>query len=274
MPDEKPKSAIGLETFKAFSVFLSSVVIALATFFATREYNSQQLEISRNKALSELIPKLGDQDEKMRKFSAISLAMYGEKAVPALMASLRDDKQEVRHAAVTALGIIGTPAAPVLVNAFNDKRKEQVVRAASLYALGLMRYEPAYVMAEAALKDRNEDGGVRIDAAEVLGMFKEKRAVNTLLSVLKQKNDTLLIQKSLESLSKIKNVAETSPVKSLLYHPSETVRVWALWTIQEIGDTSAMNDLRRVDSVDTSDKVRGYARRVIESLQTAGGVSP
>lgn len=274
MPVEKTRRESRLETFKTFSMFLSSVVIALATFFATREYNSQQLEISRNKALSELIPQLGSQDAKLRKFSAISLALYGEKAVPALMASLRDDKQEVRNAAANALAIIGPPAAPALTSAFNDKRKDQEVRAAALYALGLMRHEPALPLAEAALKDMNEDSGVRVDAAEVLGMFKAKRGVSTLLSVLNQsQNDTLLIQKSLASLSKIKDVSETGPIVRLLPHPAENVRVWALWALQEIGDTTAVDDIRRVESSDTSEKVRGYARRVLESLSPSNSIS-
>ena len=111
MPAEKSKRESRLETFKTFSTFLSSVVIALATFFATWVYNSKQLEISQNKALSELIPKLGDNVANVRKFNAISLALHGKNAVPALMAIIRDDKQEVRNAAATALGIIGTAAA-------------------------------------------------------------------------------------------------------------------------------------------------------------------
>ncbi len=276
MPAEKSKRESRLETFKTFSTFLSSVVIALATFFATWVYNSKQLEISQNKALSELIPKLGDSVANVRKFNAISLALHGKNAVPALMAIIRDDKQEVRNAAATALGIIGTAAALELINAHNDKRKDQEERAAALYALGLMRHQDAFKMAEEALKNEGEDRGVRIDAAEVLGMFRDKRAVETLLAVLKQghKNDTLLIKKSLEALSKIKDVSETNEITKWLSHPNENIRVWALWALLEIGDTTVIDDIRRVDSVDTSENVRGYARRAMESLKPSNEFSP
>lgn len=270
MSPEVNKRQEPLEIFKTLSTFLSSVVIALATFFATRDYNSKQLEISRNKELAILIPKLGDSDINVRRFSAISLALYGENAVPALIALLNDEKQEVRNAAATSLSIIGNEAVPKLMSAYSDKRKDDKVRAGALYALGLMRNEKAYDLALAALRDRGEDAGVRVDAAEVLGFLKEKRAVKTLLAVIREneETDTELISKSLGALSKIKDVSETKDIRRLLFDSHEGVRLWALWAVKEIRDTSAINDLHRVDSIDGSDKVRQYAREVLTLLTT------
>ena len=270
MPGEQTKREARLETFKTFSTFLSSVVIALATFLATREYNSQQLEISRNKALSELIPKLGDIDPNVRKFSAVSLALYGKNAVPALLATLNDEKQAVRHAAATSLGIIGTSAAADLMKVYSDKLRDHSVRAGVLYALGLMRHEPAAELAIAALLDKGEDAGVRIDAAEVLGMLRNKKGVKALLSVLKYdaEADTLLVRNSLEALSKIKDVSETREIRNLLFDSHPNIRLWALWTVKEIGDTSAIGDLLRIESDEKkSEYERLRAQEVLTQLE-------
>jgi HEAT repeat protein len=274
MTDEKPKREQRLDTFKTFSTFLSSVVIAVASFFATQNYNAGQLEIARNRALSELVPKLGDNDANLRKFTAISLALYGKNAVPALMAVLQDERKEVQLAAMTSLGIIGEPAAADVESTYNDKRNSPLLRANALYTLGLMKNPVAMNLAMAALENIQENTVVLQGAAAIFGMMPDKRAVYPLLSALKaNQGDTLLILNILGAFSKIKDIAETKEVVKYAFYPNENIRVWALWALKEIGDTTVVDDLRRVELTDSSERVRGYAGMVIRSLQPSSEVT-
>src|SRR5262245_31643895 len=199
----------GLEYFKSASMFISSVIIAATGLIATCQYNTGQLKISRNKELSELIPKLGSEDAKERKFSAVSLALYGKDAIPPLIATLADDDTNVRAAGAKSLSIIGEDAIDELTNAYENRRNNINLRASALYTLGLMRSKNAYKLAVSAVEDPTEHSIVRKDAANVLGFLRDKQAVETLLTVLKasKARDKKLTKQILYALGEIQSVA-------------------------------------------------------------------
>lgn len=263
MPEDDSKEKVkGLEVFKTASMFISSVIIAATGIFATCQYNSGQLEISRNKEMTGLIPKLGESDANVRKFSAISLALYGKDAVPSLMATLSDENPDVRLAGAKALSIIGDAAIDELTNAYKNQRNDINLRALALYTLGLMRASNAYELAASALENPSENPIVRKDAATVLGLLREKRAAEKLLSALKvsKATDVALTTNILFSLGEIQNVTVTDDFTSLLDHPNEEVRYQTVWALAKIGGEKALNILSQVESNDKSERVRQAAK--------------
>lgn len=257
-----------LEVFQVISGFISAVIIAGAASYAAYDYNSNQLEISRNKDLADLVPKLGSQDANVRKFSAISLSLYGEYAIPALIATLDDTNQDVRMAAIKSLCIIGDPAIRELTKTFQDKRNSADKRAAGLYALGRMGAPNAYELSASALEDPKEDPWVRKDAALVMGFLKEKHSVELLLSVLnkskeKDVNLTIAIVMALGEIGEIQDVPITDDLLSLLNHPDEEVRYQTVGALGKIGNETTFDVLSRlslVESNDKSDRVRKSAK--------------
>jgi HEAT repeat protein len=102
-------------------------------------FNERQLEIARNRELTQLIPQLGDSSATVRKFSAISLSLYGRHAIPALMSAMGDDSSIVREACAKSLSLIGSHAAPALIAAFQDSRGDAQYRGMAMKALALMQ---------------------------------------------------------------------------------------------------------------------------------------
>lgn len=286
MPDDDSKKALtGLEIFKTMSTFISSVVIAITGIYVTNQYNSRQLEISqrqaesqiaiaRNKELADLIPKLGSSDVNIRKFSAISLALYGKDAVPALIAALGDDDQNVRDAAVKSLGIIGTPATPELIKVYQNKRNPYNLRATAVYTLGFMQAPGAYDIAVSALEDPREDPTVRKDAAAAMGFLKEGKAVEKLFSVLRKSKDrdTTLAANIVWALGEIPDASIANELVNLrlLEHFNEEVRFQTVWAIGKVGNENMVSHLSGVESRDSSERVRQAARGAAAWIKLRG----
>lgn len=221
-----------------------------------------QIVITRNRELANLIPNLGSPDVNIRKFSAISLALYGKDAVPALVVAIGDDDPNVRIVAAKSLSIIGDIAIPDLTKAYQDQRNNINLRASALYTLGLIRAPNSYELAASALENPRENPDVRKDAAAVLGFLREKRATEKLLSVLRKskERDPMLTSNIVFALGEIQDVAITDDLISLLDHHDEEVRFQTVWALGKIGDENVLNILSQVESNDKSERVREAAK--------------
>jgi HEAT repeat protein len=142
--------------------------------------------------VSELINKLRDKDNEVRRVAAKDLSEMGPDAKPAvgqLIKALKDSDLFVRRYSAEALGAIGPDAKeaiPALKGALADSRKE--VQQAVVIALGKIGPEsvPALIV---ALKDPAVDADVRRKAADALGSMGKagKPAVKALTEVLSGK---------------------------------------------------------------------------------------
>ncbi|MCI5122599.1 MAG: HEAT repeat domain-containing protein, partial [Candidatus Electrothrix sp. AUS4] len=199
MSDNDPSSRIGI--VKAVSTFFSSVIIASASIVVTLTYNSKNLEISNKQAVSQmeiasikeiskLIPQLGSENAKERKFSAITLSLYGKDAVPALIALLDDEEMEVRNASSKALSLIGEPALSELEATFKDKQNSVNLRGSAIYTLGRMKSNRAVPLALETLANSAENKIVRKDAANALGLLKSPQGIPVLLKAIQTHNQT------------------------------------------------------------------------------------
>ncbi len=261
-PGRRRRDSRRLELLKAGSTFISSIIIASAGIYVTAQFNSQQLEISRNRDLSTLIPNLGSNDPTIRRFSAISLGLYGREAIPALIATLDDEKSEVRSAAVKALTVIGDPAKPELIIAFENQRNDVNLRAMSLLALGEMHEPRAYDFAINALGNPSEDPDVRKDAATVLGFFRREDALSVLLHTLDKSKDTdvTLSRNIVWALGVIKEPSVVPGLLAMLHHRDDGMRYQVVWALASVGDEKIVGILGQVELNDTSDYIRQAAR--------------
>jgi HEAT repeat protein len=265
---------MSLETFRTFSTFLSSVVIAGASIVVTVKYNDQQfaitqrqaesqLEIARVKEISNLIPKLGSDNANERKFSAIALSLYGESAVSALIASFDDENSAVREASSRALALIGTPAVPKLIAAYSEKRNPENMRALAMYTLGMLPGEEAMRLAIQAVGNPEENPTVRKDAATALGTMRSVEAVPALIATLTNTGNITLIENSTWALGEIGDVSARSSLIALFAHSSESVRSQAVWAVAKLRGDGVEAALMEMSRKDPSEKVRKAAADAI-----------
>jgi HEAT repeat protein len=277
MTDRTDGRAAWLESFKALSTFISSVIIAIAGIIVTSQYNSRQLELARNRAESELtltrlreiaglIPRLGSDQQQERRAGARGLGLYGAPALPALTALLADTAAAVPAAAVQSILIIGDTAVPLLTRIVRDSRATGWQRAWALHALGELQSDSAAPLAIKALHNRKEHFEVLRTAAGVLGLVQSKENVPALLSALHRyrEKDWLIVQRSAWSLGELGDTAATELLGSLLDHQSGDVRIQAAWSLAQVNPQVAVIKLLTVAKNDSQDKVRTAATNAIE----------
>lgn len=271
-----------MEVFKAFSTFFSSVILASASIVVTLKYNQQQLEIAQKQAvsqmeitrikeISDLIPKLGSENDNERKFSAITLSLYGESAVPALIALLEDENSTIREVSSKALTLIGEPAIPELESAFKDERNSENLRALSIYTLGGLKSEKAVQIAtNAAIKavqDSKENKIVRKDAATALGKLKDARSIPVLLEAMQSKTNSELVENSIWALGEIRVKDVNKELVSMLNHNNVRVRVATVWALAKLKDENTGSILLNVAEKDLDQDVRDAATNAIEWMK-------
>jgi HEAT repeat protein len=272
IPSE-PGPSKGLEYFKVFSTFISSVVIALTGIYLTNKYNSQQLEIARQQAhsqlalarlqeISKIVPKLGSADNNERRFGAIALGMYGIDAVPALLVLLNDPSGDVRLAGTDSLALIGHIAAPKLTEVLLNRRNPTDLRSGAIYALGKMQAAEAFSLASEILSNPNEDPIVRKDAVTAMGFLRDERAVPSLLKRLAEARltDEELAINLVWSLRQIADPRATDALKSIISDGNENLQSAAMWALAECNPAEAQGILGALAAdVSKSPKLRGDA---------------
>lgn len=274
--DTRPRPHF-LEVFKAFSTFISSVIIAFAGIFITTEFNNRQLEITQRQAQSQLalarikeisvlVPKLGSSDKNERKFSAIALGLYGEDAIPALMALMDDEDGEVRVASTKSVALIGDVALPHLTRAYLDVRNSLNVRTSALFTLGLMKADRGYEYSITALRNRAEHPVIRKDAATVLGLYGNKASTSVLIEALhsSKATDMNLSSNIVWALGQIGDVAALEDLAALLKHFNEELRYQVVWAIGNMKGERATKLLSDVSIQDNSEKIRQSAVQALE----------
>ncbi|WP_339137694.1 MAG: HEAT repeat domain-containing protein [Candidatus Electrothrix sp. GW3-4] len=263
---------------KGVSTFFSSVVIASASIVVTLTYNSKKLEITNKQAVSQmeiasikeiskLIPQLGSENAKERKFSAITLSLYGKDAVPALIALLDDEEIEVRNASSKALSLIGEPAVLELETAFKDRQNSANLRGSAIYTLGRMKSRLAIPLALETVADSSENKIIRKDAANALGMLRSTQGIPVLLKAIQSTSNTILVEAAVWALGEIGDKKVTEQLATMLTHQSSRVRMQAVWALTKLEDETTIPLLQKVLQEDTSLEVRDAAINALEWMK-------
>jgi HEAT repeat protein len=131
-------------------------------------------------AIERLIPLLQDKVKAVREEATIALAEIGNAALPSLLAALKHPEWLVRLHAVEALGKSRSADAvePLLWVLFNDQ--DQAIREDVVRALGQLGDARALEFLVTVMKEP----GLRPLAVDALGRIGDRRAVLTLIAVL------------------------------------------------------------------------------------------
>jgi len=166
---------------------------------AVQEYAAAILaSIGDARVVDRLVASLSSADWIVRMHAARALGRIGEaRAIPALMPLLQDKVKAVREEASGALARLGPAAIPVLVAAL--AHEEWLVRLHAVESLGKTK-SPDAVTPLLHLLFNDRDSSLREDAVRALGDIGDARAVEFLLTALKEPGLRPLV---VEALGKI-----------------------------------------------------------------------
>ncbi len=190
----------------ALSLIGEPSVPALATCLADPALQVQEsasgilASIADARVFSPLVTALGSRDWIVRMHAAKGLGRIGDpEAVAALMPLLQDKVKAVREEASIALASLGGVAAVALIQAL--QHDEWLVRLHAVEALGKLRSSDAVEpLLRALFNDR--DSAIREDVVRALGAIGDARAVDYLVTVMKEPTLRLL---AVEALGHIGN---------------------------------------------------------------------
>lgn len=154
--------------------------------------------IADERALTSLIKALRSDDWIVRMHAAKALGLVRHTdAIAPLIPLLQDKVKAVREEAATALAAIGDPAIPLLINAL--RHEEWLVRLHAIEALGKTR-SPQAVEPLLSVLFNDQDSAVREDAARALGEIGDARSVEYLCTLLR---DPAIRTVAVQALGKI-----------------------------------------------------------------------
>ncbi len=252
-------------------------VPALITALANKEVRPSAIEALVKvgpAAVAALIAALDNDDWLQRSNPEIALRQMGaavKDAVPGLVAALADKDESVRRKAANALEAIG-PAAkdavPALITALGDKYENVRWTAAS----ALMKIGPAAKDAVPALTAALAEKAIRCIAAAALGDIGSpaKDTVPALIAALADA-DEVFRNNAAQSLGQFGSAAKDA-VPALIVALADnnvSVRRSAVWGLGKIGPAAkeAIPALKKVETTDPSNNVRGVAGEAIERIR-------
>jgi HEAT repeat protein len=216
-------------------------------YAAVRQAAAEALgQIRDARAVEPLVAALKDKMASVREAAIKALVKIGTPSVMSLVAALKDEEWTARMVAAEALGQIGDArAVEPLVAALKDETGN--VQVAVKEALG--QIDPNW-MKSAAVKEaipafvaalKNKNINVRLGAAEMLGKLGDARAVDPLVTVLKDKkykefdNKKYLRRKAAEALGEIGDARAMEPLAEALTDEDSEVKRAAAEALVRIG---------------------------------------
>mgnify|MGYP000940678314 CR=1 FL=1 len=142
------------------------------------------VEIRDPRAFDPLVKALRDADGRVRRNAVLALRSMGDvRSVEPLIAALGDEDTAVRVQALLALGELGEASVTRLLAALENPK----IRAEAAHALALTRDRRAVEPLLRLLDDEDETEDVRTTAAEMLGHVGDPRAIGPLVERLSDK---------------------------------------------------------------------------------------
>ena len=212
-------------------VYIGAIVIPVVILITVLPFSSARTDEEKDRVL-ELIERLKDEDEDVRRNAAEALVKIGEPAVEPLIKVLKDKNAKVRGDAAYALGRIGDKrAVDALIEVLRNEDDDALVRLSAAEAL-IRIGEPAVEPLIEALKDEDEDA--RSFAADALGEIGDRRAVDALVKILKD-GSAEVRESAACALGKIGD-EKALPHLELIWEKEESkeVKVWVAYALFRI----------------------------------------
>lgn len=196
-----------------------------------------ETELQANyKTLSEkdLKSKLFFEDQRVRRKAQFELAKRGKKGAAIFQEVIKDkSNQQARVHSIVGLSQLGRmddmAFADALVPLLKDSDPE--IRAQAAKWIGDIRYPKAGSELIAGLKDENSR--VRFFSAEALGRTSHAAAVQPLITLLEENNDTDAYIRHAASLA-LSRIGKVDAISALSTHPSKAVRMGAVLALRRL----------------------------------------
>lgn len=162
--------------------------------------------------------------DRVKREHALSTIKKVPEAVEIIITRLKDKDEIVHSKAVEALGIIGdAKAVEALIEVLADRYENEGVRWEAAKALGNISeaVEPLI-----GLLKKTEEAKIRSYAAKALGNIRDRKAVEPLITALKDENDRVRVR-AVEALGDIGDRRAIKPLEEALGDEYESVRVSA-----------------------------------------------
>ncbi|MEE9199905.1 MAG: HEAT repeat domain-containing protein, partial [Candidatus Brocadiales bacterium] len=178
---------------------------------------------------------------------------------------------EVRTSAAKALSQLNNPDTVSALTASLLNDNEGDVRVAAAQSLGELGDENAVEPLLSALKD--EDASVRESAARSLANFKGDNVAKSLIAVLEVDGPSSVTIAATDALGQIGSTEAVVPLSRLLSDKEAKIREVAAIALGKIKDPTAANPL--INSLrDPEERVRWYAADSLGSIGSSEGVAP
>jgi HEAT repeat protein len=159
--------------------------------------------LNDSKAIEPLIKTFKDNDTALKAEAVKALVAIGRPSIGPLIETLKDEDGMSRQEAAAALGGIGDPGAvEPLVSAFQAGDSD--VRRATVNALVKINSNSTMDSFLQILKDQNQSGEIRVDAAWALGELGDVRAIEPMMQVLADSKESKLQLSISRALTKIR----------------------------------------------------------------------
>jgi HEAT repeat protein len=220
-----------------------------------------------------LVAALAGADWVVRMHAARALGRIGEtRAIPALMPLLQDKVKAVREETSGALARLGPAAIPVLVGALTHQ--EWLVRLHAVESLGKTK-SPDAVEPLLRLLFNDRDSSLREDAVRALGEIGDARAVEFLLTALKEPGLRPLIAEALGRIGDRRAVPALVAVVEGTDRPEQT-RVVAgcgdQWTEEMAAQAAAARSLGQIRDTATIPTLVAALRNTVTRAEAAAAL--
>jgi HEAT repeat protein len=206
--------------------------------------------------IAQTLRKLGDQQA----VPVLETAAQNRQLAPG---NIEGDVTQARIQAVIALGALGNASSAITLRSIvEDKTNHPWLRGQAATALGKVRSYDSYDLLQQTFTSSSEEDEARRGAAEGLGFLGDPQAVNQLVLVL----DKLILQESdwplkssiARALGLLKDKRAVESLIRLLKDDRAEVLIQATLALGNIGDTTALPDLAWLQS-NCDDRFLGFA---------------
>ena len=238
------KSANYLEYFKALSIFLSSVVIALFGTFITAQYNLNQIQINRNKELSVIIPKLASQDKTEKLQAIYTMSLYGKSSLLPLISIWGTSPDYTINLAISnSIVAIGESAIPTLLNVYQNIWEDNQTREWVLVTLFKLKYKGSNELIRNAFQDASTPYVIKCASVLGAGFLRYSEFAPTLKQFIETfKSDTIhykIVKNSVWALSFFSDSLIIKDIESAATFPDSRIQVEAVTGIARLGSSVA-----------------------------------
>jgi HEAT repeat protein len=229
--------------------------------------------IDNGKALSALVGLFRDSDARVREAAVVAAGRIDSaSSVPALMRVLQNDEApSVRRVAAWALGQKGAREAADVLGTQLGKESDAKVREMIAWAMAETGARSGTAALSSALR-RDADDNVRETAAWALAELGDRTAVDALGSAAESDRSSRVRGTAAWAIGQLHGNGTKAPsgLLKVLKDDSDDARLKAAWALGQVGDASAVNDIRDALKVEKSSQVR---RGLIRALIKSGGRS-